>query len=194
MEQVINAERIEQVISVFGSFDENIKKIEEAFQVRVANRGTELKVSGDDEAACSRRPAPLRLLLELWPPRARIIDEQKVRYLIEHGAHAARRTRSGRCRQGRASASRPRVSPSGPRPLDRRTMSRPSFNNTITIGVGPAGTGKTYLAVAAAVAAFRAKDGQPDHPDAARRGGGRTAGLSAGRSAEQGRPLPAPAV
>ena len=49
MEQVINAERIEQVISVFGSFDENIKKIEEAFQVRVVNRGTELKVSGDDE-------------------------------------------------------------------------------------------------------------------------------------------------
>ena len=41
MEQVINAERIEQVISVFGSFDENIKKIEEAFQVRVVNRGTE---------------------------------------------------------------------------------------------------------------------------------------------------------
>ena len=51
MEQIINAERIEQVISVFGSFDENIKKIEQAFSVRVVNRGTELKISGEDEQA-----------------------------------------------------------------------------------------------------------------------------------------------
>ena len=64
MEQVINAERIEQVISVFGSFDENIKKIEEAFQVRVVNRGTELKVSGDDEPVLQAARA-IELLLEL---------------------------------------------------------------------------------------------------------------------------------
>ena len=50
-ERVINAERIEQIISVFGSFDENIKRIEQAFDIHVTNRGTELKVQGDVEAA-----------------------------------------------------------------------------------------------------------------------------------------------
>ena len=41
MERTVNAERIEQLIDVFGSFDENIKKIEAAFQVHVVNRDTE---------------------------------------------------------------------------------------------------------------------------------------------------------
>ena len=50
-ERIINAERIEQLISVFGSFDENIRQIEAAFQVNVTNRGTELKISGEEEAA-----------------------------------------------------------------------------------------------------------------------------------------------
>ena len=49
MEKIINAERIEQLISVFGSFDENIKRIEQTFDVHVTNRGTELKVYGLDE-------------------------------------------------------------------------------------------------------------------------------------------------
>ena len=41
MERTVNAERLEQIIEVFGSFDENIKRIEAAFQVHVVNRGTE---------------------------------------------------------------------------------------------------------------------------------------------------------
>ena len=45
MERTVNAERMEQLIDVFGSFDENIKKIEAAFQIHVVNRGTELKMS-----------------------------------------------------------------------------------------------------------------------------------------------------
>ena len=48
MEKLINAERIEQIISVFGNFDENIKRIEQTFDVSVTNRGTELKVSGEE--------------------------------------------------------------------------------------------------------------------------------------------------
>ena len=51
MERTINAERIEQIISVFGNFDENVKRIEQTFEVQVTNRGTELKVSGEPEAA-----------------------------------------------------------------------------------------------------------------------------------------------
>ena len=50
-ERIINAERIEQIINVFGSFDENIKRIEQTYGVKITNRGTELKISGEDEAA-----------------------------------------------------------------------------------------------------------------------------------------------
>ena len=50
-ERMINAERIEQIINVFGSFDENIKRIEQTFHVKITNRGTELKIVGDEEAA-----------------------------------------------------------------------------------------------------------------------------------------------
>ena len=51
MERTVNAERLEQIIEVFGSFDENIKRIEAAFQVHVVNRGTELKIQGEEEQA-----------------------------------------------------------------------------------------------------------------------------------------------
>ena len=40
---------MEDLIAIFGSFDENIRRIQEAFSVNVVNRGTELKVSGDEE-------------------------------------------------------------------------------------------------------------------------------------------------
>ena len=47
IERIFNAERVEDLITVFGSFDENVKRIEEALGVTIVNRGTELKVSGD---------------------------------------------------------------------------------------------------------------------------------------------------
>ena len=165
MEQVINAERIEQVISVFGSFDENIKKIEEAFQVRVVNRGTELKVSGDDEPVLQAARS-IELLLEL-ASKGEDIDEQKVRYLIEQ-------VRNGTADQVRQMSKDVICITAKGKPIRAKTLGQEKyvkaiFHNTITVGVGPAGTGKTYLAVAAAVAAFRAKEVQPDHPDPPRR-------------------------
>ncbi|HCI63824.1 MAG TPA: phosphate starvation-inducible protein PhoH, partial [Clostridiales bacterium] len=47
----MNAERVEDLIAVFGSFDENVKRIEEALGVQIVNRGTELHVIGDEEQA-----------------------------------------------------------------------------------------------------------------------------------------------
>ena len=49
MERIVIAERVEDLIAVFGSFDEKIKRIEEALDVRVVNRGTDLRVAGDEE-------------------------------------------------------------------------------------------------------------------------------------------------
>ena len=50
IERIVSADRVEDLIAVFGSFDENIRRIEEALSVSIVNRGTELKVSGDEEA------------------------------------------------------------------------------------------------------------------------------------------------
>ena len=81
MERTVNAERMEQVIEAFGSFDENIRKIEDAFQVHVLNRGDEIKVQGEEEQV-DRGIRAVEGLLGL-AAKGEAIDEQKVRYLID---------------------------------------------------------------------------------------------------------------
>ena len=152
-ERTINAERVEQLIDVFGSFDENIRKIEEAFGVKITNRNNELKVSGDEEAA-DKGCRAIEALLAL-SAKGEEIDEQKVRYLIGlvnagNEDQVSKMAKDVVC-----------VTAKG-RPIKAKTIGQQNYlkaieKNTITIGVGPAGTGKTYLAVAEAVAAFRAK-------------------------------------
>ena len=79
-ERTINAERVEQLIDVFGSFDENVRRIEDAFGVKITNRNNELKVTGDEEAA-DKGCRAIEALLAL-SAKGEEIDEQKVRYLI----------------------------------------------------------------------------------------------------------------
>ncbi len=76
----------------------------------------------------------------------------------------------------------------------RSATSTRSADNTVTFGIGPAGTGKTFLAVALAAAALQPPRGQPHHPHPAGRRGRRAARLPARRPDGQGRSLPAPAV
>ncbi len=153
-EKTINAERVEQLIDVFGSFDENIRKIEAAFGVRITNRNTELKVAGDEEAA-DKGCRALEALLSL-AAKGEVIDEQKVRYLIDL-VNAGKEDQVSRMAKDVVC-----VTAKG-RPVKAKTIGQQNYlkaieKNTVTIGVGPAGTGKTYLAVAEAVAAFRAKE------------------------------------
>ena len=154
-ERTINAERVEQLIDVFGSFDENIKKIEAEFYVRITNRNTELKVSGEDEEAVFMASRALEALLSL-AAKGEEIDEQKVRYLMGL-------VKTGNDdKVGEIAKDVVCVTAKG-RPVKAKTIGQQKYlkaieKNTITIGVGPAGTGKTYLAVAEAVAAFRAKE------------------------------------
>ena len=154
MERIVNAERMEQIIEVFGSFDENIRKIEEAFHVHVVNRDTELKIQGDEEQV-DKGVRAVEGLLSL-AAKGETIDEQKVRYLIDL-------VRSGNDDKiGSIAQDVVCVTAKG-KPIKAKTLGQQKYlkaieKNTITIGVGPAGTGKTYLAVAEAVAAFRAKE------------------------------------
>ena len=152
-ERIINAERIEQIINVFGSFDVNIKRIEQTYGVKITNRGTELKISGEDEAADRAGRAIEGLLL--LAAKGETIDEQKVRYLIDLVSSG------NEDKIGEMAKDVVCITAKG-RPVKAKTLGQQRYmkaisKNTITIGVGPAGTGKTYLAVAAAVAAFREK-------------------------------------
>lgn len=151
VERIVNADRLEDVIAVFGSFDENIKRIEDAMNVRIINRGTDLKVSGDEEMA-DKAVRTLEGLLTL-ASKGETIDEQRVRYLITlvnegNDQQVTQMTKDVVC-----------ITAKG-KPIKAKTVGQQKYmkaiaQNTVTIGVGPAGTGKTYLAVAAAVAAFR---------------------------------------
>lgn len=150
-ERIVNAERVEDIIAVFGSFDENIKRIEDSLGVSIVNRGTDLKITGDVEAV-DKAARTLEGLLSL-AAKGEAIDEQRVRYLITlvsegNDALVAKMAKDVVC-----------ITAKG-KPIKAKTVGQQEYmkaigKNTITIGVGPAGTGKTYLAVAAAVAAFR---------------------------------------
>ena len=147
----LNAERMEQIINLFGSMDENIRIVEQEFDVSIVNRDTELKISGDAENAAAAAKV-VEGLLQL-SGKGEPIGEQNVRYVIglvrqgQEGEIAAL-TKDVIC-----------ITAKG-KPIKAKTLGQQKYmkaiaKNTITIGVGPAGTGKTYLAVAAAVAAFR---------------------------------------
>ena len=150
-ERIVNAERVEDLIAVFGSFDENIKRIEEALGVSIVNRGTELKVTGDEEAA-DKAVRTLEGLLSL-ASRGEQIDEQRVRYLITL-------VREGNDDQVAQMAKDVVCITAKGKPIKAKTVGQQKYmkaiqSNTITIGVGPAGTGKTYLAMAMAITAFK---------------------------------------
>ena len=150
-ERTVNAERVEDLVAVFGSFDENIRRIEENLGVTIINRGTELKVSGEP-VAVDKAVRTLGGLLQL-SAKGEVIDEQRVRYLITlvqegNDELVSKIAKDVVC-----------ITAKG-KPIKAKTVGQQTYikaiqGNTITIGVGPAGTGKTYLAVAAAVAAFR---------------------------------------
>ena len=152
-EQIISIERMEQAINLFGLFDENIRLIERELGVSVVNRDSNLKISGEGENVMLAVRA-VQGLLSL-SARGEAISEQNVRYIIE----LVRSGNEGKIAQlaGDVVCVTAKGKPIKPKTLGQKQYVQAIKNNTVTLGVGPAGTGKTYLAVAAAVAAFREK-------------------------------------
>ena len=153
MEQRISIERMEQAVNIFGSFDENIRLLEKEFNVTVTNRDGELRISGEAEDVMHAAKA-VQAMLTL-SSRGEALGEQNVRYIIDM-------VRTGKEEQiselaGDVLCISAKGRPVKPKTLGQKEYIQSVLKNTITIGVGPAGTGKTYLAVAAAVQAFREK-------------------------------------
>jgi phosphate starvation-inducible PhoH-like protein len=153
-EQIINVDRMEQAVALFGSFDENVRLIEREYGVDIIMRGSDLKLSGEAENV-SRASRVVESLLNLIN-RGEALTEQSVRYcisLVNDGGEAKLEALAGDCVCITAKGK-----PIKPKTLGQKKYISAIRENTITLGIGPAGTGKTYLAVAMAVAAFRAHD------------------------------------
>ena len=153
IDTLIPVEQTELLMAVFGAFDENIKLLEHELEISVISRGQELKISGEPEnvGVATRTIGALLAMAG----RGEAIGTQTVQYVI------------GLARENRESEVHTMsrdvlcITAKG-KPVKAKTLGQKRYmeairKNTIVMGVGPAGTGKTYLAVAAAVAAFRDK-------------------------------------
>lgn len=154
IEQIIEFEALEQAVSLFGSFDENIKLIEKEYSVSIISRGTDLKVVGDAENVSKATRALNSMLMLIG--KGESLTNQNVRYVLSLVNEGNEDKLSSMSSDSICITSKGK--PVKPKTLGQKKYCEAIRNNTITFGVGPAGTGKTYLAVAMAVTAFRAKE------------------------------------
>ncbi|MCI5791767.1 MAG: PhoH family protein [Lachnospiraceae bacterium] len=149
---------IEHIRNIFGDFDRFVKKIERAFSVDITERNGAVKINGSQDA-CERAANVLDGLLKLSENNGQI-NEQQVDYIISlsleelgHEKDIAEIDKDIICR-----------SITG-RPIKPKTIGQKHYvdlirTKMITFGIGPAGTGKTYLAMALAIKAFKAQEVQ----------------------------------
>lgn len=153
-EQTINIDRMEQAVSLFGSFDENVRMIENEYDVEILNRGGVIKVTGEDINVTKSVKALQGLIMLI--NKGEQLTQQNVRYcisLVNEGNDDKLPSIASDCICITTSGK-----PVKPKTLGQKKYVETINKNTIVFGVGPAGTGKTYLAVAMAVKAFRAKE------------------------------------
>ena len=153
IERTMQIDRMENVINVFGTFDQNLRLIESELVVNVIDRDERLHISGEPEHVLLAEKAIEGLLL--LASRGENIDAQNVKYIIKLVKEGKQNKISD------ISGDVVCITAKG-KPIKAKTLGQKQYtdaikNNTVTLGVGPAGTGKTYLAVAAAVSAFRAE-------------------------------------
>lgn len=156
MEDISREVRVpsEHILNIFGQFDEHIKKLERQFKVAIVDRNGKIIVSGSEKAV-NRAVAIMNELVEL-SRRGNIIQEQNVDYaitmsmeenddvLLEIDKDCICHTVSGK--------------PVKPKTLGQKQYVDAIRNNMIVFGLGPAGTGKTYLAMAMAITAFKSQE------------------------------------
>ncbi|MBQ7499918.1 MAG: PhoH family protein [Clostridia bacterium] len=160
-ERIILTDTVEQTAIIFGSYDANVRAVEDAFGVNITNRSTEksagdaIVVSGSDEQAVRDAAAAIAYLKKM----ARLNDElgvQSVEYVISM-------IRDGKEDELNGFDENCICITNKGKPIKAKTVGQKKYvdeikNNTIIMGIGPAGTGKTFLAVAMAVNALRSKE------------------------------------
>ncbi len=154
-EKRIQFDNFDLMPGLFGSFDTNIRILEEEYGVTAVNRGGELKLTGDDEASVDAAARAVEGLLVLLN-KGEQLNEQNIHYVISMVNEGADKKLSKLMADCICITSRGK-------PVKAKTLGQEAYvkairDNTVVFGIGPAGTGKTYLAVAMAVKAFKAKE------------------------------------
>lgn len=153
-EQTVDIERIEHLVGLFGNFDENMKKLEKEYSVQILSHGSSVKVRGET-LAVTKTCRAIGCLLSLIA-KGEQIDQQNIDYVINM-VEDGEDSKISALTDADCICITSKGRPVKPKTLGQRKYIEAIRDNTVTIGVGPAGTGKTYLAVALAVQAFRAK-------------------------------------
>lgn len=150
--KIIEIPETADVSALFGSFDSNLKLIEKALGVTITSRDGKIKIAGENEEEAAE---VLGILLETVE-RGEGIDEQKILYAVtmvrENGGFDPKMLGADCIAVNSHGA-----------PIKTKTLGQKRYieaikENTVVFGIGPAGTGKTYLAVAMAVTALRNKE------------------------------------
>ncbi len=153
MESITGTEKIKNISEIFGAYDNHVKLIEKAFSVKILLRGEEIRISGEAEGI-KKAEDVLHGLIRLQDT-GEAISEQEVRYAITMAEDGIK------LGEENTDSAYVCVTEKG-KPVKGKTLGQKKYieairKDTVVICIGPAGTGKTYLAVALAVDAFRKK-------------------------------------
>lgn len=149
----MTVDEAEHIVSIFGSFDRNLRIIESETGAKVTNRDSELKITGEAKNVLLAEKS-IEGLLTL-AAKGESIDPQIVSYVINMISEG-KESKISRL-AGDIICVTAKGKPIKAKTLGQKAYTEAMMKNTVTVAVGPAGTGKTYLAVAAAVAAFKGK-------------------------------------
>ena len=153
-EKIINVDDTEQIINLFGTYDEHINAIQRQYNVVVLSRGTDVKISGSEENV-ERAVQAISALMKISGTGERVTD-QTIRYVTSMVSEGETEQLNNLLGDGICVTATGKII--RPRTVGQKKYVDSIRNNTIVLGVGPAGTGKTYLAVAMAAKAFKAHE------------------------------------
>jgi phosphate starvation-inducible protein PhoH and related proteins len=153
-EKLISFHNMEEQAELFGGFDSNIKMIEEEYEVTVLSRNGQLKVTSQGE----KLEAAVKVIEGLLDmvQKGQPLNEQNIRNVMQMVADGQEDQLDVLMADCICITSKGK--PVKPKTLGQEKYVQAIRDNTIVFGIGPAGTGKTYLAVAMAVKAFKAKE------------------------------------
>ena len=150
-EKIITVESQEQLSELFGQLDGNINRIQKEYNVSIVSRDGYIKIIGDEKNISGAEKA-VKILMKM-SSRGQALSDQTVRYVTSMVTEGVAEQLEELKGDGICLTASGKI-------LMARTVGQKRYvdmikENTIVLGVGPAGTGKTYLAVAMAVKAFR---------------------------------------
>ena len=151
----IDVERIEDLLNLFGDFDTNIKQINKQFNVLVTQHGSTIKINGEPEDVLKAQRVLQTLLASVSSGEQ--ITDQSLSYAITL-VNENKEKLISEITNAEFICLTSRGKPVKPKTIGQKKYIESITHNTITVGIGPAGTGKTHLAVAMAVRAFRNKE------------------------------------